>query len=169
MSSTSRCWSSVICRAANSPSVSLATWRGRPRCSGVMELVLRAQAEPEIYSYENKKHFEEQDRRPFGNRCRRPCGRPELALSAWRGLGCRDAGRIGRAMRYTEAGTVNFLEANPLARLHPKDPDLPLHAAIERCAVPRPDRRGSSLQLLGRSRKGRRPEEYCLSGKTLSR
>ncbi len=95
---------------------------------GVMELVLRAGAEPEIYSYDNKKHFEERvearlamDADGFAA--------AELALAAWKALGCRDAGRID--VRCDADGKINFLEANPLAGLHPKDSDLPLLARLK--------------------------------------
>ncbi|MBP1856918.1 D-alanine--D-alanine ligase family protein [Rhizobium herbae] len=95
---------------------------------GVMELVLRAEAEPDIYSYENKKHFEERvDARLATDTV--GLAAAELALSAWRGLGCRDAGRID--MRCDADGKVNFLEANPLAGLHPRDSDLPLLARLK--------------------------------------
>jgi D-alanine-D-alanine ligase len=48
----------------------------------------------------------------------------QLALSAWRCLGGRDGGRVD--VRCDANGNANFLEANPLAGLHPKDSDLPL-------------------------------------------
>jgi D-alanine-D-alanine ligase len=46
----------------------------------------------------------------------------EVALAAWRGLGCRDAGRID--LRADAMGTPNFMEVNPLAGLHPEHSDL---------------------------------------------
>ncbi|WP_426125379.1 D-alanine--D-alanine ligase family protein [Pararhizobium sp. PWRC1-1] len=95
---------------------------------GVMELELRAEAEPEIYSYENKKHFEERVKARLAMDAV-GLAAAELALSAWRGLGCRDAGRID--VRCDAEGKVNFLEANPLAGLHPKDSDLPLLARLK--------------------------------------
>lgn len=95
---------------------------------GVMELVLRGEAEPEIYSYENKKHFEERVEARLAMDAA-ALAAAELALSAWRGLGCRDAGRID--VRCDADGTINFLEANPLAGLHPKDSDLPLLARLK--------------------------------------
>ncbi|MDX2114803.1 MAG: hypothetical protein SFZ24_04170, partial [Planctomycetota bacterium] len=47
-----------------------------------------------------------------------------LALSAWRGLGCRDAGRVD--LKQDAAGRLSFLEVNPLAGLHPEHSDLPI-------------------------------------------
>ncbi len=97
------------------------------RVLGIMELEVRAGAEPGIYSYENKKHFGERvDARLVTDTG--GVAAAELALSAWRGLGCRDAGRID--IRCDAGGNVNFLEANPLAGLHPKDSDLPLLARL---------------------------------------
>jgi D-alanine-D-alanine ligase len=48
----------------------------------------------------------------------------ELALRTWRGLGCRDAGRVD--LRADAAGRLNVLEVNPLAGLHPEHSDLPI-------------------------------------------
>ena len=47
-----------------------------------------------------------------------------VALAAWRGLGCRDAGRVD--LRADAAGRPNFMEVNPLAGLHPEHSDLPI-------------------------------------------
>lgn len=94
---------------------------------GVMELEVRAGAEPGIYSYQNKKHFDERVEARLATDTD-GLAAAELALSAWRGLGCRDAGRID--IRCDADGKVNFLEANPLAGLHPKDSDLPLLARL---------------------------------------
>lgn len=46
----------------------------------------------------------------------------EVALAAWRVLGCRDGGRID--LRSDAAGQPMFLEVNPLPGLHPVDSDL---------------------------------------------
>ena len=45
-----------------------------------------------------------------------------MALAAWRGLGCRDAGRID--VREDEQGVPNFIEVNPLAGIRPVHSDL---------------------------------------------
>ncbi len=50
------------------------------------------------------------------------------ALAAWRVLGGRDAGRID--LRSDAAGQPHFLEANPLAGLHPTDSDLTIAARL---------------------------------------
>jgi D-alanine-D-alanine ligase len=50
----------------------------------------------------------------------------QLALDAWRILRCRDGGRLD--LRCDAAGEPQFLEANPLAGLHPFHSDLPMLA-----------------------------------------
>ncbi len=52
----------------------------------------------------------------------------EVALAAWRVLGCRDAGRVD--LRSDAAGQPMFLEVNPLAGLHPVDSDLVILARL---------------------------------------
>lgn len=96
---------------------------------GTLEITLRPGAEPDAYSYTNKERCEdlvdyrlvhaEQD-----EEVRQAEG---VALHAWRALGCRDAGRID--LRFDAAGQPNFLEANPLAGLHPYHSDLPMICA----------------------------------------
>ena len=46
----------------------------------------------------------------------------EVALAAWRELGCRDAGRID--LRCDRQGEVNVIEINPLPGLNPTRSDL---------------------------------------------
>ncbi len=48
----------------------------------------------------------------------------ELALAAWKALGCRDAGRVD--LRLDASGTPNIMEVNPLPGLHPEHSDLPI-------------------------------------------
>ncbi len=88
-----------------------------------LEIVLLEQAEPHSYTYVNKERCEEL--------CAFPLAPPEwasraeeLALAAWRGLGCRDAGRID--LRADGAGQLQLLEVNPLPGLHPFHSDLPM-------------------------------------------
>ncbi len=93
------------------------------RVIGVMEVSLREEAAEQTYSYLNKEQCERfvRYRRVKGS-VALACG--ELALAAWRGLGCRDAGRVD--LRCDGQGRPHFLEANPLAGLHPEHSDLPI-------------------------------------------
>ncbi|MEI6765225.1 MAG: ATP-grasp domain-containing protein [Bacteroidota bacterium] len=93
------------------------------KCLGIMECIFRKNAPTDSYSYENKNNYEEFmdydfPEGPVADRCM------AVALEAWRGLGCRDAGRID--IRMDKHGTPNFIEVNPLAGLHPIDSDLPI-------------------------------------------
>ena len=91
------------------------------RAFGAMEVALNAQAEQEVYSYHNKEHYEGlvEYRLVEGEAAERACA---VALAAWRGLGCRDAGRID--VREDEQGVPNFIEVNPLAGIRPVHSDL---------------------------------------------
>ncbi len=93
---------------------------------GTMEVLLLAAAEPQVYSYHNKENFEALVR----YRLVQPADDPlvadieEIALRAWRVLGCRDAGRLD--LRCDKRGRPQFIEVNPLAGLHPEHSDLPI-------------------------------------------
>jgi D-alanine-D-alanine ligase len=95
---------------------------------GTLEIVLRPQAEPGVYSYVNKESSEEL----VDYRLVRPEDDEEvsqaeaIALAAWRALGCRDAGRVD--LRSDASGRPQFIEVNPLAGLHPQHSDLPMLA-----------------------------------------
>ncbi|MGB6909950.1 MAG: hypothetical protein WBE01_09510 [Methyloceanibacter sp.] len=93
---------------------------------GVCEIRLKEQAEANVYSLHNKELCEDlviyaraddAEARLAGER----------ALSAYHALECRDAARID--FRSDAAGEPYFLEANPLAGLHPHHSDLPILAA----------------------------------------
>jgi D-alanine-D-alanine ligase len=97
------------------------------RTVAVMEVILEERADAEVYSYRNKEECEElvtyrlaDDETAFKAR--------EVALKAWRGLGCRDAGRVD--LRVDEDGYPNFMEVNPLAGLHPEHSDLPIMCTL---------------------------------------
>jgi D-alanine-D-alanine ligase len=93
------------------------------RVTDVMEVFLKARAEQDVYSYHNKEHFEElvEYRLAYDEEAAKA---KETALAAWRGLGCRDAGRID--LRSDASSRPNFMEVNPLAGLHPQHSDLPI-------------------------------------------
>ena len=97
----------------------------RARAIGAMEILLLDRAEPGAYSYDNKAYYED--------RIEYRLGRPDdpvvaealdVALRAWRALGCRDAGRVD--LRCDADGRPRFLEVNPLAGLNPEISDLPI-------------------------------------------
>ncbi len=93
---------------------------------GVCEIRLKEHAEANVYSLHNKELCEDlviysraddAEARLAGER----------ALSAYHALECRDAARID--FRSDDSGEPYFLEANPLAGLHPHHSDLPILAA----------------------------------------
>lgn len=88
---------------------------------GVLEVILREEWPESAYSYANKQEYENRVRYRLADDPPAIEAR-ELALSAWRGLGCRDAGRID--FRCDASGRPSFLEVNPLAGLHPIHSDL---------------------------------------------
>jgi D-alanine-D-alanine ligase len=93
---------------------------------GTLEIVLLDSAEPEVYSYVNKENCEElvEYRPVHADRDAEVAATEQIALAAWKALGCRDAGRID--MRSDAAGKPQFIEVNPLAGLHPAHSDLPM-------------------------------------------
>lgn len=96
------------------------------RALGTLEIVLRPHAEAEVYSYANKENSEELVDyvlvRPEDDEAVREA--EAIALTAWRALGCRDAGRLD--LRCDGRGRPQFIEVNPLAGLHPTHSDLPM-------------------------------------------
>jgi len=95
----------------------------RASAVAVLEIVLLADAEKEVYSYVNKEYCERLvEYRPVKDAMAAEAS--ELAVRAWRGLDCRDAGRID--LRADRDGSVKIIEVNPLAGLHPHHSDLPM-------------------------------------------
>lgn len=96
------------------------------RILGTLEVRLLEDAEPNVYSYENKEHCEELVAYdlvlPGQDSVVAQC--EATALAAWRVLGCRDGGRVD--LRCTATGVPQFMEVNPLAGLHPLHSDLPI-------------------------------------------
>jgi len=99
----------------------------RARVIGVMEVLLRESAEKGVYSLQNKEYCEEHVdyRLVAGEEAERVSS---VALAAWRGLECRDGGRLD--IRADASGAPHFLEVNPLAGLHPTHSDLPILATL---------------------------------------
>ncbi|MEZ4599152.1 MAG: ATP-grasp domain-containing protein [Syntrophotaleaceae bacterium] len=95
----------------------------RTEAIGVVEIILRDNAENEVYSYVNKERCELLvEYRPVNDELARSAS--TLAVEIWKKLGCRDAGRID--FRADADGIPNFLEVNPLAGLNPEHSDLPI-------------------------------------------
>ena len=90
---------------------------------GTLEVELLSSAEPHSYTYVNKEKCEELCRYVLAD----PASAAEaeaLSLAAWRGLGCRDAGRVD--LRADAAGRLQVMELNPLPGMHPEHSDLPI-------------------------------------------
>ena len=96
------------------------------RVLGVCEILLRPNAEANVYSLLNKELCEDLvTYAPADDGEARLAG--TRALQAYRALECRDAARID--FRSDANGVPYFLEANPLAGLNPWHSDLPILAA----------------------------------------
>lgn len=94
---------------------------------GVMEVLLNEKAEAGVYSYYNKENYQRlvEYRLATGAIA---AGCAAVALKAWRGLGCLDAGRVD--LKLDDNGAPNFIEVNPLAGLNPKNSDLPILSGL---------------------------------------
>src|SRR5262245_20639090 len=88
---------------------------------GVMEIHLHHHEATAAYSRDNKVFYEDRVSYSLVDDGKRREA-IEVALAAWRMLGCRDAGRVD--LRCDGAGVVHFLEVNPLAGLDPIHSDL---------------------------------------------
>jgi D-alanine-D-alanine ligase len=90
---------------------------------GVMEIIINGSDEDECYSYKNKKNYlETVAYKPVADSIKDECS--ATALKVWRGLGCKDGGRVDLKMDVN--GVPNFMEVNPLAGLNPVHSDLPI-------------------------------------------
>jgi D-alanine-D-alanine ligase len=92
---------------------------------GTMEIVYNTAPEAAIYSYETKENYQAKvqyhiPEKEISIACE------ELALEAWKVLGCRDGGRVD--IKLDENKIPSFLEVNPLAGLNPIHSDLPILA-----------------------------------------
>jgi len=103
----------------------------RARVIGVLEVTLTDEAEAHGYSYDNKKQINARYKLMTDSPALEAA---DVALRAWRGLGCRDLGRID--CRCDRDGRVNFLEVNPLAGLHPVLGDLVILADLAGVTYP---------------------------------
>ena len=97
------------------------------RLVGLMEVLFGEKAEANGYTFDNKESYEDRVfyRLPDDEAARAAA---DLALAAWRVLGCRDGGRLD--LRCDAEGRPRFMEANPLAGLHPVRSDLVILAQM---------------------------------------
>ncbi|MEE4165873.1 MAG: D-alanine--D-alanine ligase [Desulfocapsaceae bacterium] len=95
------------------------------RSIGVLEVVLLADSEPDVYSYHNKAFFENLVEYHKVNDAEAQKAE-EVALACYRVLGCSDAGRVD--LRSDSTGLPNFIEINSLPGLHPVISDLTILA-----------------------------------------
>lgn len=97
------------------------------RIIGVMEIMIRPDLDDQVYSFDNKEHFEGRvSYRLATDAEARLAG--ETALAAYHALGCRDVARID--LRSDASGVPHFLEANPIPGLNPVHSDLPMIARL---------------------------------------
>ncbi len=97
------------------------------RVIGVMEVHLQRGAEPEVYTYRNKEECETLVKYALATDALARAS-ADLALAVYRGLGCRDSGRVD--IRADQHGNPSFVEINPMAGLHPEHSDLPIMSAL---------------------------------------
>jgi len=104
------------------------------RAVGALEVELLGNADPLVYSFLNKEFCEERVRYTLVVDPAIVEEASDIALRAYRVLGCRDAGRID--LKTDGQGRLHFLEANPLAGLHPTHSDLPILCSQAGMAYP---------------------------------
>lgn len=90
---------------------------------GTIEIILLDNAEKDVYSFINKEQCEERVEYRLADDITAQKS-ADVALEAWRALGCLDAGRVD--IKCDSSGNPHFLEVNPLAGLHPTHSDLPI-------------------------------------------
>jgi D-alanine-D-alanine ligase len=92
----------------------------------VMEVILKQNAEKNVYSYFNKEEYLTVVEYALAEgEIAAAC--EKVAIGSWRELGCQDGGRVD--LRCDEKGIPHFIEVNPLAGLHPINSDLPILAS----------------------------------------
>lgn len=94
----------------------------------VMEVVLGGEAEQGVYSYINKAEYERLVSYRLADDAEAAAS-AALALAAWQGLECRDAGRVD--VRVDANGRAAFIEVNPLPGLNPRHSDLPIMCRLK--------------------------------------
>lgn len=93
------------------------------RAVGALEVTLLEGADQEVCTFRNKEECENLVRYALAADAEATAA-SDLAVRAWRALGCRDAGRVD--LRADRAGRMQILELNPLSGMHPTHSDLPI-------------------------------------------
>lgn len=93
----------------------------------VMEITMTDAAHEDVYGLLNKEECETRVRYSLADDAEAQAA-GAVALAAYHALDCRDAARLD--MRACAKGDPHFLEANPLAGLHPRHSDLPILASL---------------------------------------
>lgn len=94
---------------------------------GALEIHLNGH-DNDVYSYDNKQLFEGRVKYTVASDAL-AAEAVDVALRAYRALGCRDGGRVD--VRCDENGRPSFIEANPLAGLNPDISDLAILARLQ--------------------------------------
>jgi D-alanine-D-alanine ligase len=98
---------------------------GEARVVGVMEIVITERAHEQTYSFHTKENWRGIVEYPLATgEIEKKCS--DVALNAWRCIGCRDGGRVD--LKMDAAGIPNFIEVNPLAGINPDHSDFPMLA-----------------------------------------
>jgi D-alanine-D-alanine ligase len=97
------------------------------RVVGIMEILLKPDADAGVYTMRNKEQSEElcqyvEAEGPLAQLV------AERGLAAFKALGCRDSCRLD--FRCDASGSPVFMEANPIAGLHPTHSDLPILSGL---------------------------------------
>ncbi|MCX8059064.1 MAG: ATP-grasp domain-containing protein [Spirochaetes bacterium] len=94
---------------------------------GAMEIILKENAEEEVYSYYNKENCEKlvYYKKAEDENAKEAS---KIALEVHKILNCKDSSRVD--IRLDKNGVPHFLEINPLAGLHPTHSDLPIIASM---------------------------------------
>jgi D-alanine-D-alanine ligase len=100
------------------------------RSVATIEVMLLAKAETGVYSYSNKSQYEDRVEYRLSDARTDPvaAAAEQVALDAWRVLGCCDGGRVD--IRCDGQQRPQFMEVNPLAGLNPAHSDLPILARM---------------------------------------
>lgn len=93
------------------------------RALGVLEVILKREAEKNAYSYENKEHYDKLVEYVLVDD-KEAKKAMDISLAAWCALDLKDGGRID--LRSDARGTPHFMEVNSLAGLNPVRSDLPI-------------------------------------------